>query len=97
MTVPSTPTSSAVALPNGGMHASDSMGWGGAGTNGDGGLDFGGGVGATGEGGAGPTFDWPEGLEEFSPGQLPAWLQDSSLTDLGLPVEGSDSIFLSNE
>ncbi|BEJ18183.1 hypothetical protein CspHIS471_0704600 [Cutaneotrichosporon sp. HIS471] len=36
-------------------------------------------------------FAWPT---EFSPSNLPTWLQDNSVTDLGLPVDGSDSLFL---
>lgn len=48
-------------------------------------------------------FAWPT---EFSPSNLPTWLQDNvsckimpvltsqSFTDLGLPVDGSDSLFL---
>ncbi|KAK8865608.1 hypothetical protein IAR55_000752 [Kwoniella newhampshirensis] len=36
-------------------------------------------------------FDWPT---EFSPSALPVWLQDNNFTDLGLPADGSDSLFL---
>ncbi|OWT40828.1 hypothetical protein C362_01041 [Cryptococcus neoformans Bt1] len=36
-------------------------------------------------------FDWPT---ELSPSSLPVWLQDGNATDLGLPVDGSDSLFL---
>ncbi|WVQ85715.1 hypothetical protein IAT38_007881 [Cryptococcus sp. DSM 104549] len=36
-------------------------------------------------------FDWPI---EFSPSALPVWLQDGNATDLGLPQDGSDSLFL---
>ncbi|OCF31845.1 hypothetical protein I317_03349 [Kwoniella heveanensis CBS 569] len=36
-------------------------------------------------------FDWPT---EFSPSALPVWLQDGNFTDLGLPADGSDSLFL---
>ncbi|KAK4686916.1 hypothetical protein P7C73_g3194, partial [Tremellales sp. Uapishka_1] len=39
-------------------------------------------------------FDWPS---EFSPSNLPVWLQDGNFTDLGLPVDGSDSLFLPPE
>jgi hypothetical protein len=44
-----------------------------------------------------PSFEWPAGMEDFSPNMLPVWLQDSSLTDLGLPAAGSDSIFFPPE
>ncbi|KAJ9127764.1 hypothetical protein QFC24_000047 [Naganishia onofrii] len=40
-------------------------------------------------------FNWPE--DGFSPSNLPAWIMDSNVTDLGLPFEGSDSIFLPPE
>jgi len=30
----------------------------------------------------------------FSPSAIPVWLREQSLTDLGLPVNGSDGIFL---
>jgi hypothetical protein len=30
----------------------------------------------------------------FSPAAIPVWLQEQSLTDLGLPINGSDDIFL---
>ncbi|WVF70990.1 hypothetical protein IAT40_005786 [Kwoniella sp. CBS 6097] len=36
-------------------------------------------------------FDWPT---EFSPSALPVWLQDGNFADLGLPADGSDSLFL---
>ncbi|TXT04932.1 hypothetical protein VHUM_04015 [Vanrija humicola] len=36
-------------------------------------------------------FAWPN---EFSPSNLPTWLQDNNFADLGLPVDGSDSLFL---
>ncbi|WVR05573.1 hypothetical protein IAU60_002592 [Kwoniella sp. DSM 27419] len=36
-------------------------------------------------------FDWPT---EFSPSSLPVWLQDGNFMDLGLPADGSDSLFL---
>ena len=36
-------------------------------------------------------FAWPN---EFSPSNLPVWLQDGNFTDLGLPQDGSDSLFL---
>ncbi|KAL7423562.1 hypothetical protein Q5752_001142 [Cryptotrichosporon argae] len=62
---------------------------------------FGNTVGATHDGLA--DFDWPligdgdDGFSlpsEFSPSALPSWMQDNSLADLGLPVDGSDSLFL---
>ncbi|KLT45651.1 hypothetical protein CC85DRAFT_282270 [Cutaneotrichosporon oleaginosum] len=37
------------------------------------------------------NFSWPT---EFSPSDLPTWLQDGSFADLGLPVDGSDALFL---
>ncbi|KAI0930218.1 hypothetical protein AcV5_006990 [Taiwanofungus camphoratus] len=36
----------------------------------------------------------PGGGGPFSPSAIPLWLQEQSLTDLGLPVNGSDGIFL---
>ncbi|WRT65986.1 uncharacterized protein IL334_002937 [Kwoniella shivajii] len=39
-------------------------------------------------------FNWPT---EFSPSALPVWLQDGNVTDLGLPADGSDSLFLPPE
>jgi hypothetical protein len=36
-------------------------------------------------------FAWPT---EFSPSNLPVWLQDGNFADLGLPQDGSDSLFL---
>lgn len=50
----------------------------------------------------GDSFAWPN---EFSPSSLPTWLQDNvsysccaantqSFADLGLPLDGSDSLFL---
>lgn len=36
-------------------------------------------------------FAWPT---EFSPSALPVWLQDGNFTDLGMPLEGTDSLFL---
>jgi hypothetical protein len=44
--------------------------------------------------GTGPVndgFAWPT---EFSPSNLPVWLQDGNFADLGLPQDGSDSLFL---
>ncbi|KAL1704597.1 hypothetical protein EV121DRAFT_205545 [Schizophyllum commune] len=37
---------------------------------------------------------WPSERGFFSPSAIPPWLQEQSLTDLGLPVNGSDGIFL---
>ncbi|TRM69774.1 hypothetical protein BD626DRAFT_475226 [Schizophyllum amplum] len=37
---------------------------------------------------------WPAERGFFSPSAIPPWLQEQSLTDLGLPVNGSDGIFL---
>ncbi|KII92405.1 hypothetical protein PLICRDRAFT_37183 [Plicaturopsis crispa FD-325 SS-3] len=37
---------------------------------------------------------WPSDRGIFSPSAIPLWLQEQSLTDLGLPVNGSDGIFL---
>ncbi|KAF7376147.1 Transcriptional activator of proteases prtT [Mycena sanguinolenta] len=39
-------------------------------------------------------FQWPTERGIFSPSAIPVWLQEQSLTDLGLPVNGSDGIFL---
>ncbi|KAJ7188263.1 hypothetical protein C8R46DRAFT_1054167 [Mycena filopes] len=39
-------------------------------------------------------FNWPSDRGIFSPSAIPVWLQEQSLTDLGLPVNGSDGIFL---
>ncbi|WWC96649.1 hypothetical protein V866_003521 [Kwoniella sp. B9012] len=39
-------------------------------------------------------FNWPT---EFSPSALPVWLQDGNVNDLGLPADGSDSLFLPPE
>ncbi|KAF6760337.1 hypothetical protein DFP72DRAFT_1062307 [Ephemerocybe angulata] len=39
-------------------------------------------------------FAWPNEGSFFSPAAIPPWLQEQSLTDLGLPVNGSDGIFL---
>jgi hypothetical protein len=40
-----------------------------------------------------PSFDWPD-APDFSPDVVPAWLRDSNMADLGLPLNGSDGIFL---
>ncbi|GFZ43370.1 hypothetical protein JCM24511_01090 [Saitozyma sp. JCM 24511] len=57
----------------------------GTGTGGFGAIDWGmGGDGLEG-------FAWPN---EFSPSNLPVWLQDGNMADLGLPADGSDSLFL---
>ncbi|KAL5485143.1 hypothetical protein ACEPAI_7785 [Sanghuangporus weigelae] len=39
-------------------------------------------------------FAWPSERGIFSPSAIPTWLQEGSLTDLGIPVNGSDGIFL---
>jgi hypothetical protein len=39
-------------------------------------------------------FTWPNDRGIFSPSAIPLWLQEQSLADLGLPVNGSDGIFL---
>ncbi|KAJ2922736.1 hypothetical protein H1R20_g14352, partial [Candolleomyces eurysporus] len=39
-------------------------------------------------------FAWPNENSFFSPAAIPPWLQEQSLNDLGLPVNGSDGIFL---
>jgi len=39
-------------------------------------------------------FAWPTERGVFSPSIVPVWLQEQSLTDLGLPINGSDGIFL---
>jgi len=52
-------------------------------------------------GNAGPPFTmeelgfaWPNDWGAFNPSSIPVWLQERSLTDLGLPVNGSDGVFL---
>ncbi|KAF8532542.1 hypothetical protein JB92DRAFT_2688064 [Gautieria morchelliformis] len=39
-------------------------------------------------------FVWPAEGGIFSPSSIPVWLQEQSLGDLGLPINGSDGIFL---
>jgi hypothetical protein len=39
-------------------------------------------------------FNWPADMGLISPSSLPVWIQEKSFTDLGLPVDGSDSVFL---
>ncbi|KAF9653826.1 hypothetical protein BDM02DRAFT_3086575 [Thelephora ganbajun] len=39
-------------------------------------------------------FNWPADWGSISPSNLPVWIQEQSFTDLGLPVDGSDSVFL---
>jgi hypothetical protein len=39
-------------------------------------------------------FNWPAEWGPISPADLPMWIQEQSITDLGLPVDGSDSVFL---
>ena len=40
-------------------------------------------------------FNWPE--VGFSPSNLPQWITEGNVMDLGLPYDGSDSIFLPPE
>ena len=37
---------------------------------------------------------WAHNPRMVNPQSIPLWLQEQSLTDLGLPVNGSDGIFL---
>ena len=39
-------------------------------------------------------FNWPADWGSISPSNLPVWIQEQSFTDLGLPVNGSDGVFL---
>jgi len=39
-------------------------------------------------------FAWPSDRAMISPNAIPLWLQEKNLTDLGLPVNGSDGIFM---
>ena len=39
-------------------------------------------------------LNWPAGWGSISPSSLPVWIQEQNLTDLGLPVDGSDSVFV---
>lgn len=39
-------------------------------------------------------FDWPADWGPITPSSLPEWIQEQSLTDLGLPADGSESIFV---
>ena len=39
-------------------------------------------------------FSWPSDWGSISPSTLPVWIQEQSFTDLGLPLNGSDSVFL---
>lgn len=39
-------------------------------------------------------FTWPSDNGAFNPSTIPLWLQEASFTDLGLPINGSDGIFL---
>ena len=39
-------------------------------------------------------FNWPADWGTISPSSLPVWIQEQSLTDLGLPADGSDSVFV---
>jgi len=38
--------------------------------------------------------NWPSDWGLISPSSLPVWIQEQNLTDLGLPANGSDSVFL---
>ncbi|KAI0066090.1 hypothetical protein BV25DRAFT_1820951 [Artomyces pyxidatus] len=37
---------------------------------------------------------WPNNMATLNTADIPLWLQEQSLTDLGLPVNGSDGIFM---
>lgn len=37
---------------------------------------------------------WTHDGRMFSPSAIPLWLQEQNLNDLGLPINGSDGIFL---
>ncbi|KIP11627.1 hypothetical protein PHLGIDRAFT_99458 [Phlebiopsis gigantea 11061_1 CR5-6] len=37
---------------------------------------------------------WPNDRGLFSPSAIPLWLQEQNLNDLGLPINGSDGVFL---
>ena len=39
-------------------------------------------------------FSWPADWGPVAPSSLPAWIQEQNFSDLGLPVDGSDSVFL---
>ncbi|KAN0091257.1 hypothetical protein V8E55_004823 [Tylopilus felleus] len=39
-------------------------------------------------------FSWPSDRGTFNPATIPVWIREQSLTDLGLPINGSDGIFL---
>ncbi|KAF8530530.1 hypothetical protein BU17DRAFT_35754 [Hysterangium stoloniferum] len=39
-------------------------------------------------------FSWPLDGGVFNPSSVPLWLREQSLSDLGLPINGSDDIFL---
>jgi len=39
-------------------------------------------------------FSWPADWGPITPSNLPAWIQEQNFSDLGLPVDGSDSVFL---
>ncbi|CUA66751.1 Protein priB [Lentinula edodes] [Rhizoctonia solani] len=63
-------------------------------TPGVGGFDHGSATGLTGMGILDDmAFSWPAD-SMFSPSNIPLWLQEASLTDLGLPINGSDGVFL---
>jgi len=39
-------------------------------------------------------FNWSADWGLIDPSNLPVWIQEQSFSDLGLPVDGSDSVFL---
>ncbi|KAI9571112.1 hypothetical protein HD554DRAFT_2078588 [Boletus coccyginus] len=39
-------------------------------------------------------FSWPDDRGMVNPTTIPMWIREQSLTDLGLPINGSDGIFL---
>ncbi|KAF8134550.1 hypothetical protein EV363DRAFT_1562550 [Boletus edulis] len=39
-------------------------------------------------------FSWPGDRGMVNPSTIPVWIREQSLTDLGLPINGSDGIFL---
>ena len=39
-------------------------------------------------------FSWPADWGAITPSNLPVWIQEQNFSDLGLPVDGTDSVFL---
>ena len=39
-------------------------------------------------------FSWPADWGPITPSNLPVWIQEQNFSDLGLPVDGTDSVFL---